>query len=212
MNPTLHTDRVVLPVEVLPDDEKPGVVIDGDRGTVLVPGGVRVDRELRAYALTVAVENAPHAPWWNYSKDIAQQWGGFLANPRAEIVGFLHEYAPLVPADLRDRLTIAVAAHLDETVDEMVMFDLMCYVRLAETTALPGDVRELLLPKLRKAFERLVARSPEQWGDYCLKPLEIVKSPDSPFAQNLGQEIALNLDHELKKQQEDGSWAPAWTW
>lgn len=171
------------------------------------------DAENQVWPITPAAgENAPHAPWWNYSEDMAQQWGGFLANPRAEIVGYLHEYAALVPADLRERLTIAVAAHLDETVDDMVMHDLMCYVRLAETTALPGDVRELLLPKLRKAFERLVARSPEQWGDYCLKPLEIIKSPDSPFTHNLDREIELNLDHELEKQQEDGSWAPVWIW
>jgi len=159
-----------------------------------------------------AAADAPHAPWWNYSENLAEQWGGFLGNPRAEIVGYLHEHAGLVPAGLRDRLTIAVVDHLEESFPEMNMFDLMCYVRLTETRSLPGDGRELILPRLQEVFDRLVARNPDQWSEYCLKPLEIADSPDSPFASGLAREIDLNLDFEIERQQPDGSWAPAWSW
>lgn len=157
-------------------------------------------------------DSAPHAPWWGYSENLADQWGGFLANPRAEIVGYLHQYASLVPADLLDRLTIAQIDHLEGAQDEMVMFDLMCYVRLVETPTLPEDVRELTLPRIKKAADRLVVRDPGQWREYGLKPIDIVRSPDSPFIRGLEREIELNLDFEVERQAEDGSWPPAWTW
>jgi len=157
-------------------------------------------------------DSAPHAPWWGYSENIADQWGGFLANPRAEIVGYLHEHASLVPGDLLDRLTIAQVDHLDETQAEIVMFDLTCYARLAETPALPEDVRELIVPRVKKAFDRLVVRDPKQWHEYGLKPIEIVKSPESPFIRGLEREVEANLDFEIGRQAEDGSWPPAWTW
>ena len=34
-------------------------------------------------------DDAPHAPWWTYSDNTAEEWGGYLLNPRAEIVGYL---------------------------------------------------------------------------------------------------------------------------
>ena len=157
-------------------------------------------------------DSAPHAPWWGYSENLADQWGGFLANPRAEIVGYLHEHASLVPPDLLDQLTLAQIDHLDEAQDQMVMFDLVCYLRLSETAALPEDVRELILPRIKKAADRLVARDPQQWRQYGLKPIDIIRSPDSPFIQGLEREIDLNLDFEIERQTEDGSWPPAWSW
>ena len=39
------------------------------------------------------VDDAPHAPWWQYDADLSQ----YLANPRAEIVGYLFDYPDLVP-------------------------------------------------------------------------------------------------------------------
>lgn len=157
-------------------------------------------------------DSAPHAPWWGYSENLAGQWGGFLANPRAEIVGYLHEHAALVPADLKDALTAAVADHLDQTREEPIMFDLLCYVRLTETRSLPKDLLDRLIPRVAEIFDRLVVRDPEQWREYGLKPIEVVKSPQSPFIRGLEREVEQNLDFEIERQEEDGSWAPAWTW
>ena len=50
------------------------------------------------------VDNAPHAPWWDYQNS-AETFGQFLVNPRAEIVGYLHEFSDGVPTKLLEPLT-----------------------------------------------------------------------------------------------------------
>ena len=45
-----------------------------------------------------AVDDAPHAPWWNHAQT-AEAFNGFLANPRAEIVGYFYDYSELVPVE-----------------------------------------------------------------------------------------------------------------
>ena len=58
------------------------------------------------------VEEAPHAPWWDYQNS-AETFGQFLVNPRAEIVGYLHEFRDRVPTKLLEPLTAAVLERLD---------------------------------------------------------------------------------------------------
>jgi len=159
-----------------------------------------------------AAREAPHAPWWEYDEGLPKRFGGFLANPRAEIVGYLLDYADLVPKNLPERLLKAVVSHLEALPDDMEMHDLLCYVRLAETRAMLEDARTKVTQKLRKAIDRVVARKPSDWRKYGPKPLFVVSSPDSPFAPMLAREIDLNLDYEIEHQREDGSWAPNWSW
>ena len=73
------------------------------------------------------VDEYPHAPWWNF-ENTADTFGNFLANPRAEVVGYLHEYHELVPTDLTKQLTVEVIEHIKTLPDEMkhVRFYLLC--------------------------------------------------------------------------------------
>jgi hypothetical protein len=158
------------------------------------------------------VNDAPHAPWWGYDEDLAGRWGGFLVNPRAEMVGYLHDYAGLVPASLRDTLTGDVIAYLDDHADEVGMFDVLCYVRLAETRRLPQAQRQALAARLAPVVDRLVVKDPAEWAKYVLTPLEVVDSPDSPFADLLAPSVAENLDVEIEHQAENGAWEPKWSW
>ena len=66
------------------------------------------------------VTEAPHAPWWSYDK-IAETFGQFLVNPRAEIVGYLHDYSDGVPPQLLKTSTAAVLAHLDSLSDDILL-------------------------------------------------------------------------------------------
>ncbi len=159
-----------------------------------------------------AADSAPHAPWWGYSDDIADSWGGFLANPRAEIVGYLHDYAELVPDALRNRLTEAILAHIERHADGSQMFDLHCYVRLVETKRLPRPVRTSLMDKLGPVVDRLVVTEAAEWEKYVLAPLEIVDRPESPFADQLIDAVAENLDFAISRQAENGAWEPKWSW
>ena len=155
------------------------------------------------------VDAAPHAPWWNY-ESTTESFGRFLVNPRAEIVGYLHEFSDGVPTQLLKTLTVAVLEHLDSLPDEMEMHDVLCFVRLAETEVLPN--RDQVWAKLARAAAQGVARSAEELTGYVLKPLWVVPSPESPLAAELKDEVEVNLDFEIGQQGEDGSWSPNFSW
>jgi hypothetical protein len=158
------------------------------------------------------VDDAPHAPWWSFDDHLAERWLGFKANPGAEIVGYLFEYPSVTPISLRQELGEVMALHLETYADALEMHDLLCYVRLVETTRLPDTLRSWLLPRLAPIVERGVAKEPSAWAQYGLKPLGVAESPDSPFASQLAGAIERNLDYEIEQQGADGAWAPNWTW
>ena len=155
------------------------------------------------------VDEAPHAPWWNY-EGTTESFGRFLVNPRAEILGYLHEFSDGVPAELLDSLTTTILEHLDSLPDEMEMHDILCCVRLAETKALPNT--DKIWEKLAQAAAQGVARNAEQLTGYVLKPLWLVPSPESPLAAELEDEVQMNLGFEIGQQGEDGSWSPNFSW
>ena len=155
------------------------------------------------------VDAAPHAPWWDY-ENTTQTFGRFLVNPRVEILGYLHEFSDGVPTELLKTLTTTVLEHLDSLPDEMEMHDVLCFVRLAETEALPN--RDQVWTKLARAAMQGVARNAEQLTGYVLKPLWLVPSPESPLAAELKDEVEMNLDFEIGQQGEDGSWSPNFSW
>lgn len=158
------------------------------------------------------VEQAPHAPWWTWDEDLASRWNGFRANPRAEIVGYLHQFPGLFKEDVRDSLTREVVEQLDEMAPSLEMHELLCYVRLVETANLSADVRETLVAKLRPVVQRAVATDPSQWFSYGLQPLWVASTPQSPFAEQLGDAVQANLDYLTDAQGNDGAWAPNWDW
>ena len=155
------------------------------------------------------VEEAPHAPWWNYENS-ADTFGQFLVNPRAEIVGYLHEFSDGVPTQLQNQLTTTVLEQLDSLPDEMEMHDILCFVKLAETETLPN--RDKVWEKIARAAAPHLPQNAEQLTGYVLKPLWLVTSPESPLAAGFKEEVEMNLDFEIEQQGEDGSWSPNFSW
>lgn len=171
------------------------------------------DPERRVWPIVPpAVADAPHAPWWDYDDELPQRFGGYLANPRAELAGYLFDYAALVPGGLHESLLTEVIDHLEATPEAMDMHDLLCYTRLAETETLPAGARDRLMAKLARAVEAVVGRDAASWEQYGLKPLNVASSPGSPFAPMLSEAIEGNLDYEIERQGADGAWAPNWSW
>lgn len=184
----------------------------------LVQGAMRYlvntyDRETQRWPIIPpAAQAAPHAPWWEYDAELPQRFGQYLANPRAELLGYCYDYADHMPQPMRDQLTTSVLAHIEQAPDDMDMHDLLCYARLLETRSLPDIVRAPLHEKLTRIVERTVERDPARWAEYGLQPLTIVASPESPFAPMLADAIEANLDYVIAQQQADGSWGPSWSW
>jgi hypothetical protein len=157
------------------------------------------------------VEDAPHAPWWSH-EDSAKNFGGFLVNPRAALIGHLHFYATLVPADFLTGVSAEVLHHLEGLPDDkMDNHDFQCYLTLAGS--LKGSDKSSVISKLSKSASTSVQSDPSQWTDYNLKPLAVAPAPGSPLSFALDrQAIDDNLDHEISRQLADGSWPLTWSW
>jgi hypothetical protein len=154
------------------------------------------------------VDDAPHAPWWIPGGDLDQS----LANPRAEIVGYLNDYPEHFPAAMREQLTSAVVDYLLERPDTIKMHDLLCYMRLWNTRNLAQDLRSRILEQLRPIVENSVEQNRAGWQAYGLQPLSIASTPDSPFADRFQDAIEQNLDFIIETQAEHGGWMPTWSW
>ncbi len=158
-----------------------------------------------------AVDESPHAPWWNF-ENTADTFGNFLANPRAEVVGHLHEYHELVPIDLTKQLTVEVIEHIKTLPDKMNMYDFICYVHLVETAALPQSAKDTLAEILIRRAHYVVVHTPKELMEPSARPLWLASTPTSLLAETLKSEIDMNLDFDIEHQNSDGSWSPAWTW
>jgi len=163
-----------------------------------------------------AVNDGPHAPWWHY-EDAGQAaiWGGYLVNPRAEVIGCLYDYAALVPPALLREVTDSLLGHLESCGGLKDRHEIACCLTLVETAAVPTRLRERLVAHLRQPVARAVERDPAKWDGYCFRPagyMSAVRSPTSPFADMLAADVERSLDHTIQHQQADGSWAPTWSW
>ena len=162
--------------------------------------------------ISPAVEDAPHAPWWDYAESEAN-FRGFWANPRASVVGYLWQYRKLVPSPFVEGALRSAATDLLTYAQTMEMHDLMCYVDLLETEDLPGEMRENMIDKLRRAVARSVVMDPAEWHDYDLKPLNVIHSPQSELVAAVPPDVLdANLDYLIEAQAPDGTWAPNWSW
>jgi hypothetical protein len=157
------------------------------------------------------VEDAPHAPWWNYSPKLDGSfdpagWG----NPSAEITGYFHEYRPLVPGEFLDSVTALALENFGELPTEIEMHVLLCYLRLQ--ARLPDDIAAGLSDRLTAASQLVTATDPLAWKSYHTPPIWLAPNPDSLLADNLRTTVDKYLDHLIESQANDGSWAPFWTW
>ncbi len=157
-------------------------------------------------------DNAPRAFWWAYA-DSEKNFGHFLHNPRAAILGHLYAYVDLVPADFLSELTEIQLAYLEKSADDLDMFSLDCYVGLA-AAPLPDAVHTRLNATIEPAIRRLVTfDATAELNEMSMTPLRIASTPDAPYAHLFAQEMLdANLDHEMQAQLSDGSWELGWDW
>lgn len=165
--------------------------------------------EAKAWPIVPAeVDQFPHAPWWQYKPELEN----YLANPRAEILGYLLDNQSLVPQRVLQLLQDDILIFLEQTGDQMEMHDLLCYARLVQTKAIPAEFRNILIEKLIPIVDSEVETAPDKWAAYGLRPLQLVDSPDSVFVDHLSEAIQAQFAFEIANQGQDGAWKPAWTW
>ncbi len=159
-----------------------------------------------------AIEDAPHAPWWDYAGS-EENFRGFWANPRASVVAHMQQFQKIVPSPFFEIARQATVDALMLYPQHMEMHDLLCYIELLEAKGLPRENFESVLDKLRRALPHSVVLDPSEWDGYGLQPVAAVSSPDSPLAGVIDPAlIDANLDFVIARQGADGSWAPNWSW
>jgi hypothetical protein len=156
--------------------------------------------------ITAAVDEAPHAPWWAWSKDLAENWNGFRFNPSAELLGYLYAWRPHVSA----RLLNAAEAQMRRTIAETKLiegaYDLKCASRLAEAPGVPDDLRQ---PLTELVIHSAISHDP---NDEHFPALELAPTPKSLLAAPLTERIGPAADAVIASQQEDGGWLFFWDW
>lgn len=168
-------------------------------------------QEQRWHAVPVTVNDAPHAPWWSVDPatgrcSVETTW----ANPNAEIVGYLLRYRAHVPKSVLVSLTELAIAELARIPPKLELHDFLCYQRLSD--CLPEPERRLVLDRLMASAKLTADLAPERWDAYGAKPALIAPSPRSPFAPLLEDILPANLDYEIERVRDDGSWRPNWSW
>jgi hypothetical protein len=157
------------------------------------------------------VGDAPHAPWWTPPEDMT----GYMANPRAEIVGYLYDYAKNFDEapfgeSWRTGLTQSVVSWLLNHDNEMEQHDLLCFVRLARTTDLPDGVRLVLRRRLEGVLRASVTTS--DFEGYGLTPLDVLTGPADPFAYLFDEALNTQLDLVVATFEEQPYIEPPWQW
>jgi hypothetical protein len=162
----------------------------------------------------------PHAPWW---ADASYDWG---YTPTALLAGFIVAYAGQEASIYQKALKIAGAAvdrYLHGTmpdgapyntvrregeiggIDKMLSFLEAAGVR-------PGhDIAEVRRVMNRQA-QTFIEKDASKWTQYCWKPSNFVRSPDSIFYPGNEEAIQVELDYILGKRNAEGIWDITWTW
>lgn len=148
------------------------------------------------------VNDVPHAPWW-YVKSGELSYS---ANPDAEIVGYLLAYSD--ESEPKSTMLEKVMTHLSN-LNEYEIHEVLCYLRLAKMAG--GDIEATIVDKIHKQLPYIIDR-PEKWDSYGVQPVVLADSEDSPFVDELNQELHVNLDYLVESQKSDGSFEPTWEW
>jgi hypothetical protein len=160
------------------------------------------------------VEDAPHAPWWN-QEGLADRFGGFQVNPRAEVLGYLFEWGEETDAAAlaqRDELADRVVGELLERTAPLADNEFLCCQRLIDSPGLPARHAVELQRWLLRMAEGVVALDPAAWSGYVLQPLQVAPNRTAPMGIPLSHILPANLDYVIQSQGEDGSWSPPWSW
>ena len=179
------------------------------------------DAVLGCWPATPATVNGhPHAPWWHHDPDKVNA-DALVLNPGAELVGHFFRWGRGVEATAwLDQTLACLAARTEVEGPGLEGHELLCCTRLADSPNLPTDARAAIMQAVMAQVDRLVETVPENWDDYCIKPMTAAPSPNAALGDYLADSIRQQIPYELACQGRDegddgggdGGWQPHWTW
>lgn len=160
-------------------------------------------------SVPLEVNDIPHAPWWSVEANAPMDAAALekaWPNPSAEIVGYLNEYAALVPPEFLKQANEQAITNLKNQPQEMEPHDLLCYIQMSQK--LPEPLKAEAFRQLRQRARQSAPLAAEGYPS----PYWFATSPSAPLAELLKAEAEQSLDYQIRQQTEEGYWKPSWAW
>lgn len=162
-------------------------------------------------ATSAAVNDEPHAIWWHINEIVPPDETAW-PNPSAEIVGYLHQHASLVPPAFLADVIARAQQNLDFseiiTGDTPQKYNLLGWERALPY--LPTGMKTAVSTAITRTFESYDVIQPDTFQEISV--LHFTPTPNAILAQLAPDTIAQCLAAEINKQNEDGGWWPSWHW
>lgn len=154
------------------------------------------------------VDNYPHAPWWNYSKEVR-----FTPNPCAVVASAFLKYGN----DDQKVLGYKIAERCIEFLkSDEPCYDHDCYCLQVLIEVLQELKSELIDDAAMQHMERRIlgclCTDPKRWLEYVAQPLDLIASPHSQWYKLLKPYIEENINYWLASLKEEGNWQPNFSW
>lgn len=159
-----------------------------------------------------AAEGAPRAPWFA-AEGLAERYGGFILNPKAEILAQLYQLGPAADDGWLDALAEEVVRSIEaRAAAGLVAHGLIGAVQLLDAPHLSPGLRRRLFDLFAPIAETLLGRSREAWCGDGLKPLALAPHPQAALAGVLQVPLQAQLDDIIARQGVEGAWWPQRSW
>ena len=156
----------------------------------------------------IEVDDYPHAPWWNYSKEER-----FTPNPCAVVASAFLKYGSNAQKVLGYKIAERCIEFLKSD-DPCYQHDYYCLRVLIEV--LQELKSELIDYATIQHMERRIlgclCTDSKKWMEYVAQPLDLVISPHSQWFMLLEPYIEENIDYWLASLKEEGYWQPNFSW
>lgn len=154
------------------------------------------------------VGNYPHAPWWNYSKEVR-----FTPNPCAVVASAFLKHGN----DDQKALGYKIANRCIEFLkSDEPCYEHDCYCLQVLIEVLQGFQSELIDDAAMKHMERRIlgclCADSKSWLEYVAQPLDLIASPHSQWYNLLKPYIEENIDYLKDSLKEAGYWQPNFSW
>lgn len=177
-------------------------------------GGYDSGRRLWPY-LTSGIDNSPRAPWWNLDT-LEEAFSGFLINPRARVLSSLYRWQTsgfvFFPETELESILEDTVKHAESLPSPVSPNTLISLLELVSAPNIPENQQHQLSTVVRRMIPESVETDPAKWTEYCLQPLDVVDSQDSPWMDLLSEAVPNHLDYIIDAQEPAGSWSPFWNW
>lgn len=163
--------------------------------------------------LTVTPEHNlyPHAPHWQYTKDVQSAW---MYNPSVELAAYLiHWSNEESEANKLGWQVIEKAFTYLQQAEDMGFYEINNYQKAANLLQDKMGDSKKVLAKIHQLAERAMNKLPDTWGkSYGALPLDLIHNQEDLLYHQYRNLVEENIVYLHKTITTEGVWNPSWDW